>query len=139
MVGHEAARFSGSGDGELNDTMLDVTPIAGRTAPSPPLPRPRGALSAAVIDALTGPSGEVHLGQVAVADPLADDDLQLALYVCYELHYRSFAGVDENWEWNPALLDARARLEEAFESALADHVRRESVRPREVELTLRRL
>ena len=54
-----------------------------------------------------------------VADPLADDDLQLALYLCYELHYRSFAGVDPAWEWNLALLAARALMEERFFAALA--------------------
>lgn len=35
-------------------------------------------------------------------DALTDDDLQLALYLCYELHYRGFAGVDPAWEWSPA-------------------------------------
>jgi len=41
-------------------------------------------------------------------------DLQLALSVCYELHYRGFVGVDERWEWDPGVLTLRARLEEAF-------------------------
>jgi hypothetical protein len=41
-------------------------------------------------------------------------DLQLALYMCYELHYRGFAGVDPTWEWSPALLHLRAELERAF-------------------------
>ena len=41
-------------------------------------------------------------------------DLQLALYMCYELHYRGFAGVDPTWEWNPGLLHLRAQLERAF-------------------------
>ena len=45
-------------------------------------------------------------------------DVQLSLYVCYELHYRGFAGVDPEWEWNPALLHLRARLEEAFLTAV---------------------
>jgi Iron-containing redox enzyme len=49
---------------------------------------------------------------------LADDDVQLALYVLYELHYRGFAGVDERWEWSPPLLGERARLEAHFEDAL---------------------
>ena len=55
-----------------------------------------------------------------VEDPLADDDLQLALYLCYELHYRSFPGVDPTWEWSPTLLAARAALEAAFFGALED-------------------
>jgi hypothetical protein len=41
-------------------------------------------------------------------------DLQLALYMCYELHYRGFAGVDPTWEWNPNLLHLRGQLERAF-------------------------
>jgi hypothetical protein len=53
-----------------------------------------------------------------ISDPLADDDLQLALYCCYELHYRGFDGVDEAWEWHPSLLALRARLEAVFESAI---------------------
>ncbi len=54
----------------------------------------------------------------AVADPLADDDLQLALYLCFELHYRGFGGVDPEWEWSPTLLALRAALEDAFLHAL---------------------
>jgi hypothetical protein len=34
--------------------------------------------------------------------------------MCYELHYRGFAGVDPAWEWNPALLQLRAELERVF-------------------------
>jgi hypothetical protein len=47
-------------------------------------------------------------------DPLHDDDLQLALYLCYELHYRSFAGVPDDLEWCPAVLTFRGGLERAF-------------------------
>jgi hypothetical protein len=60
-----------------------------------------------------------------VAEPLGDDDLQLALYLCYELHYRGFPGVDPDWEWSPTLLAARAILEEAFFAALEEEVPRE--------------
>jgi hypothetical protein len=70
-----------------------------------------GALSCADADALD---------LADVADPLADDDFQLALYCCYELHYRGFDDVDERWEWDPALLALRARLEDVFERALDD-------------------
>lgn len=57
-----------------------------------------------------------------IADPLADDDLQLALYLCYELHYRSFPGVDPAWEWSPTLLALRGVLERAFLTALEEAV-----------------
>jgi hypothetical protein len=49
---------------------------------------------------------------------VGDDDLQLALYCLYELHYRSFDGVDERWEWHPDLLRWRATLEAMLEQAL---------------------
>jgi hypothetical protein len=62
-----------------------------------------------------------HLA-VAVDDPLSDDDLQLALYVCFELHYRSFFGVDPEWEWNPSLIAIRNALEDVFFAALAEAV-----------------
>ena len=57
-----------------------------------------------------------------VADPLADDDLQRALYIGYELHYRGFPEVDPDWEWSPTMLAARAVLERAFLGALAEAV-----------------
>jgi hypothetical protein len=53
-----------------------------------------------------------------VGNPLEDDDLQLGLYLCFELCYRSFAGVDPAWEWNPKLIALRSGLEEAFLDAL---------------------
>ena len=56
-------------------------------------------------------------------DPLRDDDLHLALYVCYEIHYRGFKGVEDRWEWHPSLLAWRGRLEEVFEEALLEKFR----------------
>ena len=64
------------------------------------------------------PAEEAARLAVLVADPLGDDDLQLALYLCYELHYRSFPHVDPAWEWDPTLLAVRAALEEQFLDAL---------------------
>lgn len=68
----------------------------------------------------------------SVEDPLGDDDLHLALYLCYELHYRAFEGVHPAWEWNPALLAGRACLETAFFGALDEEVPGEAVNPDEV-------
>jgi Iron-containing redox enzyme len=73
-----------------------------------------------VISLLRGEPGEEPV--VAAEDSLGDDDLQLALYLCYELHYRGFDGVDERWEWDPGLLGFRRALEGAFERALLDKV-----------------
>ena len=55
-------------------------------------------------------------------DALADDDLQLALYLCYELHYQGLAGADADWEWDPTLLGFRAELELAFLDRLRDEI-----------------
>src|SRR3954449_11681424 len=89
----------------------------------PDLPAARGATSEALLAALVRPPhplGPVALPQAG--DPLADEDLQLALYLCYELHYRGLPGVDERWEWSPSLLALRAGLEARFETALRDAV-----------------
>lgn len=91
---------------------------------SPPLPEARGALSAAVCAALgTGTAGPLPPpGSAAVADPFGDD-LQLALYVLYELHYQGFDGVGDRWEWDPDLLRVRRALEDRFLAAVEEGVR----------------
>jgi Iron-containing redox enzyme len=85
------------------------------------LPEPVGPLTEALFEALLGPpdSTLVRPPDPASAAPLTDLDLQLALYVAYELHYASFDGVDEDWEWAPPLLAFRAALEVPFERAVA--------------------
>ena len=84
------------------------------------VPLPRGPLSQTLLDALAREPGALppDVAVPAPPDPLADDDLHLALYCCYELHYRGLHGVDERWEWDPALLAFRARLEERFEAGV---------------------
>lgn len=93
------------------------------------LPTPRGDLSQALNDALLcHPSGEqaAYLATVArerlalASDVLNDVDLQLSLFVLYELHYRGFAEADDRWEWNPELLSLRAQIENVFEQALRE-------------------
>ncbi|MEU5716108.1 iron-containing redox enzyme family protein [Streptomyces sp. NPDC020403] len=86
-----------------------------RTEPS--LPRSRGVLSAGVVAHLRDEGALPGPGAARDADPYGDD-LQLALYVCYELHYRGFAGVRPELEWDPALLALRGALEERFLTAL---------------------
>ena len=88
----------------------------------PPLPAARGPLSEAVLRALTRRPGPVQAPVVGDVDPLTDDDFQLALYCCYEMHYRGFEGVDPGWEWSPPLLEVRRRLEMPFEDRLLDEV-----------------
>ena len=80
---------------------------------APPLPRPRGPLSAAVVAALAQEPPPAALPDTVSADPFGED-LQLALHICYELHYRGYNGVDPNWEWQPEVLRLRAELERTF-------------------------
>ncbi|WP_413755686.1 iron-containing redox enzyme family protein [Streptomyces sp. MMBL 11-3] len=94
-----------------------MQPVATRPVPEPELPPSRGEISAAVIAYLRGTGPLPGEAALAGADPLGDD-LQLALYLCYELHYRGFAGVPEAREWDPELLRVRAALEEPFLAAL---------------------
>jgi Iron-containing redox enzyme len=106
------------------------------------LPTPRGATTDALLHELRRPPH--HLPAIALpagADPLADEDLQLALYLCYELHYRGLPGVDERWEWSPSLLALRQALEERFETALRDAVGplEEPPAPEEFDVALRTL
>src|SRR5918995_228517 len=89
----------------------------------PMLPQARGPITEALFSALRRrPDAIGPLAQPAGARPEADEDLQLALYCCYELHYRGFDDVDERWEWAPRLLAARATLEAPFEAALLEFV-----------------
>ncbi|GHF00337.1 iron-containing redox enzyme family protein [Streptomyces fumanus] len=85
----------------------------------PSLPSARGPLSAAVRDHLRGTGPLPAPEAVAAADPYGDD-LQLALYQCYELHYRGFAGVCPDLEWDPELLRVRGALERVFLAALRE-------------------
>jgi hypothetical protein len=63
-------------------------------------------------------AGPLPRPEAVAAAPAYGDDLQLALYLCYELHYRGFAGVPADREWDPDLLRTRAALEHRFLSAL---------------------
>ena len=90
------------------------------------LPQPCGPLSEGVVRALTAdpddrprPAPERH-AVGSVTDPLTDRDLQLALWMLYELHYRGFDGVDPAAEWDPLLIASRAPMEAAFEEAVRE-------------------
>jgi hypothetical protein len=101
------------------------------------LPSPRGDLTGFLLD---------HLQQglhTLPAGPRPDDpdDLHLALYLCYELHYRGLPGVDTDWEWEPSLLALRRELEARFEAELLASVPREeiTVAPEEMDVALREI
>ena len=101
------------------------------------LPHPRGPVSKALLAGLREPPHQ--LGGVSGA--VTSEDLHLALYCCYELHYRGFDGVDERWEWEPSLLAFRGELERRFEAELLELVGPpgEPPEPSQVDVLLREL
>ena len=111
-----------------DDPTMGVTgkPVAGRVRaprrPQPPRPQPRGELSAFLLEHLTEPLHELPTAPEPTDDPLVGEDSMLALYLCYEQHYRGLAGVDAAWEWEPSLLTVRRRLEGRYERALREAV-----------------
>lgn len=93
------------------------------------IPESRGPLSNALFalleqapaEAGTGLDGLYHLAARQVAgtnDIIGDEDIQLALFCLYELHYSGLAGVSDDWEWEPALIRVRQLVEAPFEAAL---------------------
>src|SRR5687767_5998739 len=93
------------------------------------LPEPRGPSSEALCRDLATrtvlSSTTIECAErVAAGGPcaLTDEDLQVSLAVLYELHYRGFEGVSDDWEWDPALLRLRAGLERRHLAALRDLV-----------------
>lgn len=89
----------------------------------PPLPPPRGPISEMVCARLSGGSPGIgtapDVRAAQKSDPW-DEDFQLALYLCYELHYQGFAGVDTEWEWDHGLLRLRRELERSFLAGLRE-------------------
>jgi hypothetical protein len=86
---------------------------------------PCGPLSEAVTAALL--SGTIPDDDALRVPPHTDpwgEDLQLALYLLYELHYRGLPGVSDSLEWNPDLLRARSGIERVFLAALEAEVPR---------------
>jgi Iron-containing redox enzyme len=84
-----------------------------------------GPVSAAVLDHFSGRPPRRYYTPVGA--PVGDShpyglDVQLALYACYELHYRGFADVDPRWEWDPGVLQFRGRLEQTFLDAVREDV-----------------
>jgi hypothetical protein len=100
---------------------MTVTVLAACPTTGPRLPEPRGPLSSHMQALLFGRT-DAGAAAVGRADPLGDD-LQLALYMAYELHYRGFDGVPDEQEWDPAVLALRTALERRFAGALRAEVR----------------
>jgi hypothetical protein len=96
-------------------------------------PSPRGEVSARVLAIISGTaeSQQDSLADLAplvgaavsgTADILYDEDLQLALFCLYELHYSGIDGSGDDWEWNPDILRVRHQLEAALEARVREEV-----------------
>jgi hypothetical protein len=87
-------------------------------------PPPRGLLSGWLLRTLRDgdPAVPCPPGPQPAAGPARldqdDNDFQLALWCCYELHYRGFDDVDDRWEWHPGILGFRACLEQQWVARL---------------------
>lgn len=87
------------------------------------LPRPRGPVSAQLIGALaTGSALDPPTSDSSSVAALLDDDLQLALWVCYELYYRGFDTVDPDREWDTGIIALRRTVEESVLTELRRQV-----------------
>ncbi|GAA1499265.1 iron-containing redox enzyme family protein [Paeniglutamicibacter kerguelensis] len=93
------------------------------------LPTARGPLSVLLLETLARNDLPQHLEQFeatvqeafdADADIFFNEDLQVSLFVLYELHYSGFDTLTADWEWHPPLLALRRRIEERFENRLRD-------------------
>lgn len=83
------------------------------------LPRPRGPISAGVIEYVACRSARLDVAALPSGEAvLHDGDLQLALATAYEPHFRGFEDVPSDREWDLPLLRARAGMEAVFERAL---------------------
>jgi hypothetical protein len=106
----------------------------------PTLPEPRGPIGERLLPELASQPHSIALGEVRSESALSDEDLQLSLYVAYELHYRGFDDVHAEWEWEPSLIALRRELERSFEDSLLAKLgppQAEGVRPEEMDLALR--
>jgi hypothetical protein len=86
------------------------------------IPEPRGPLSEALADYLLGGRREPSPTPVTDGSPLADDDLQLALFLVHELSYGGLEAVDDELELEPAVIRFRSALERAMLEALFECV-----------------
>jgi hypothetical protein len=88
------------------------------------LPRPQGPMTVALLDYLRRDPASTRVEPArltwsgATAEATTDHDLQLALWVAYELPYRGLAGVDDAWEWHRGLLEVIEEWEDLLLDAL---------------------
>ncbi len=99
------------------------------------LPRERGPISRHVIDSLSTPRGSGPAPALGLDRVVEDDDVQLALWMLFELHYRGFDGVHPDREWDLELLGLRRTIERRLENELREATREVvAAQPREGDL-----
>ena len=103
------------------------------------LPAARGPLSQMIVERLVAPPAPFEPPRVITEDPLFSEDIQLALFVAFEVHYGGFDEVDEAWEWHPSLIAFRNELVRSFEAALEDKIERSEPAPNAVESKLKEI
>jgi Iron-containing redox enzyme len=117
--------------------------------PEPPF-EARGEVSERLLELLQQPvhdaRQEIETLQRDVGAALArtaaivwDDDLQLALFLLYGLHYGSVIEADDAWEWHPDLIHVRRSIEREFEAELRLTVPVPAAPPAEAEAVARAL
>lgn len=87
------------------------------------LPAGRGPLSHGLIDAIRATSDN-RPERIEVPDDLDPwgEDCQLSMTLCQELYYRGWADAGRDCEWDPAVIDARIRIEDRFLAAVNDEI-----------------
>src|SRR5687768_8302769 len=88
------------------------------------LPPPRGSMTSGLLNYLRRDPASTRVKPAVLtwsgvtAEAATDHDLQLALWLAYELHYRGLAGVDDAWEWHPGLVEVIREWEALLLDAL---------------------
>ena len=80
------------------------------------VPKQRGPVSGWVCAVMRGHNGPVPA--LAAGSVINDADVQLALWMIYELHYRGFDDVPDDVEWTLSLIQLRRDIEVRFEAEL---------------------
>ena len=98
---------------------MSVPRARGYQRAMPPLPAPRGQLSSLLLERLRLDPHEIPAAPpIQVADPLADEDLHLSLYLIYDLHYRGLRGGAAESAWGPSVLRLRRDVKRLVAAAL---------------------
>ena len=82
------------------------------------LPAARGPITERLFELFQHTPGESNCSFDDLHADFTSDDLQLALYCCYELHYQGLPGVDDGWEWEPSVLALSSHLAGLFEAQI---------------------